>query len=55
MIVTTATTPCMTINGLLYIRGQEQDYNVWRQLGNKGWGWKDVLPYFTKLAVIGIC
>ena len=37
-----------SINGLLYIRGQEQDYNIWRQLGNKGWGWKDVLPYFIK-------
>ena len=37
-----------SINGLLYIRGQEQDYNIWRQLGNKSWGWKDVLPYFIK-------
>jgi len=37
-----------SINGLLYIRGQEQDYNIWRQLGNKGWGWNDVLPYFLK-------
>ena len=37
-----------SINGLLYIRGQEQDYNIWRQLGNVGWGWKDVLPYFLK-------
>ncbi len=37
-----------SINGLLYIRGQEQDYNMWRQLGNVGWGWKDVLPYFIK-------
>ena len=37
-----------SINGLLYIRGQEQDYDIWRQLGNKGWGWKDVLPYFIK-------
>ena len=37
-----------SINGLLYIRGQEQDYNIWRQLGNKGWGWNDVLPYFIK-------
>ena len=26
-----------SINGLLYIRGQEQDYDIWRQLGNKGW------------------
>ena len=37
-----------SINGLLYIRGQEQDYNLWRQQGNAGWGWKDVLPYFIK-------
>ena len=37
-----------SINGLLYIRGQEQDYNTWRQLGNVGWSWKDVLPYFLK-------
>ena len=37
-----------SINGLLYIRGQEQDYNTWRQLGNIGWAWKDVLPYFLK-------
>ena len=37
-----------SINGLLYIRGQEEDYNVWRQLGNAGWGWNDVLPYFIK-------
>jgi len=37
-----------SINGLLYIRGQEQDYNMWRQLGNVGWSWKDVLPYFLK-------
>ena len=37
-----------SINGLLYIRGQKQDYDIWRQLGNVGWGWKDVLPYFLK-------
>jgi choline dehydrogenase len=37
-----------SINGLLYIRGQEQDYNMWRQLGNIGWSWDDVLPYFLK-------
>ena len=37
-----------SINGLLYIRGQEQDYNIWRQLGNKGWSWNDILPYFLK-------
>src|SRR5262245_5465784 len=36
------------INGLLYVRGQAQDFNVWRQLGNVGWGWDDVLPYFRR-------
>jgi choline dehydrogenase len=36
------------INGLLYVRGQAQDYNVWRQLGNVGWSHDDVLPYFKK-------
>jgi choline dehydrogenase len=37
-----------SINGLLYIRGQSNDYNYWRQLGNVGWSWNDVLPYFKK-------
>ena len=32
----------------LYIRGQHRDYDIWRQLGNKGWSWNDVLPYFIK-------
>ncbi|MFB3046057.1 MAG: GMC family oxidoreductase [Acidiferrobacterales bacterium] len=36
------------INGLIFIRGQPQDYERWRQLGNLGWGWQDVLPYFIK-------
>jgi choline dehydrogenase len=36
------------INGLLYVRGQAQDFDVWRQLGNAGWGWHDVLPYFKR-------
>ena len=35
-----------SINGMLYIRGQSNDYNYWRQLGNVGWSWEDVLPYF---------
>ena len=36
------------INGLLYVRGQAQDFNVWRQLGNVGWSFEDVLPYFKR-------
>jgi choline dehydrogenase len=37
-----------SINGLVYIRGQKEDFDVWRQLGNVGWSWDDVLPYFKK-------
>jgi choline dehydrogenase len=37
-----------SINGLIYIRGQAEDFNYWRQLGNAGWGFEDVLPYFRK-------
>jgi len=41
-----------SINGLLYVRGQPQDFDQWRQLGNTGWGWSDVLPLFkTSFAV----
>ena len=36
------------VNGLLYLRGQPEDYQHWRQLGNTGWGWDDVLPFFRK-------
>lgn len=37
-----------SINGLLYIRGQREDFDHWRQLGNTGWSFDDVLPYFRK-------
>jgi choline dehydrogenase len=37
-----------SINGLIYIRGQAEDLNVWRQLGNAGWSFDEVLPYFRK-------
>jgi len=37
-----------SINGLLYIRGQQADYDGWRQLGCEGWGWDDVAPYFKR-------
>ena len=36
------------INGLLYIRGQAADYDEWRDLGNAGWGWGDLFPYFIR-------
>jgi len=36
------------INGMIYMRGQAADYDGWRQAGNPGWGWDDVLPYFTR-------
>ncbi len=39
---------CSSVNGMIYMRGQAADYDHWRQLGNLGWGWDDVLPYFLK-------
>ncbi|QYK40344.1 MAG: GMC family oxidoreductase N-terminal domain-containing protein [Paracoccaceae bacterium] len=39
---------CTSVNGMIYMRGQAADYDHWRQLGNAGWGWDDVLPYFRR-------
>jgi len=37
-----------SVNAMVYMRGQPEDYDRWRALGNAGWGWNDVLPYFLK-------
>ncbi len=37
-----------SLNGLLYVRGQPEDYERWRQMGNPGWGWDEILPLFKK-------
>lgn len=39
---------CSSINGMIYMRGQARDYDLWRQAGCEGWGWDDILPYFKK-------
>lgn len=39
---------CSSINGMIYMRGQADDYDRWRQSGCAGWGWNEVLPYFKK-------
>ncbi|MEY4363039.1 MAG: hypothetical protein RLZZ24_391, partial [Pseudomonadota bacterium] len=37
-----------SINGLIYIRGQREDFDHWQAMGNPGWGYDDVLPYFRR-------
>src|SRR6202011_3489263 len=37
-----------SINGLIYVRGQAEDFDHWAQLGNRGWAWDDILPYFKR-------
>jgi choline dehydrogenase-like flavoprotein len=39
---------CSSINGMIYMRGQSRDYDRWRQMGNPGWSWEEVLPFFKK-------
>ncbi|MEH6442376.1 MAG: GMC family oxidoreductase, partial [Oceanospirillaceae bacterium] len=39
---------CSSINGMIYMRGQAQDYDHWQALGNEGWSWDNILPYFKK-------
>jgi choline dehydrogenase-like flavoprotein len=40
------------VNGQLFDRGSALDYDSWRDLGNPGWGWNDLLPYFRKVHLI---
>ena len=37
-----------SINGMLYVRGQAFDYDLWARLGNRGWSYDEILPYFKK-------
>ncbi|QFU77816.1 choline dehydrogenase [Halioglobus maricola] len=39
---------CSSINAMIYMRGQQHDYDQWAESGNRGWGWDDVLPVFRK-------
>jgi choline dehydrogenase len=39
---------CSSINAMVYMRGQKSDYDHWASLGNRGWSWDDVLPYFKR-------
>ena len=39
---------CSSINAMIYLRGQQSDFDHWADLGNRGWGWQDVLPIFRR-------
>ena len=39
---------CSSINAMIYMRGQKSDYDHWESMGNRGWGWRDVLPIFRR-------
>ena len=40
---------CSSINAMIHMRGQKEDWDHWASLGNRGWGWEDVLPVFKSL------
>ena len=40
---------CTSINAMIYMRGQRSDYDHWKSLGNDGWDWESVLPYFLRM------
>ena len=39
------------LNGMLWNRGNQEDYNDWANFGNPGWGWSGLLPYFKKVSI----
>jgi len=39
---------CSSINGMIHVRGQRRDFDHWRALGNVGWAWKEILPFFKR-------
>lgn len=40
------------VNGLFFDRGSAPDYDAWEELGNPGWGWEGMLPYFRKVCLV---
>jgi choline dehydrogenase len=40
---------CSSINAMIYMRGQQSDYDHWASLGNRGWSWREVLPHFIRV------
>lgn len=42
------------INGMVWNRGNQDDYNSWQSLGNPGWAWDDLLPYFKKVFLVDL-
>jgi len=40
------------LNGMIWNRGNQDDFNAWAEFGNPGWSWSDLLPYFQKVSLI---